>query len=81
VGLIGNMLIILVYFQQRKYDPTVFDCTSYFSGDDPLKALPEDYQDLKTIVEIRVRKQELDHGLTSESSSQIDSPTGEDSGS
>jgi len=65
--------------QQRKYDSTLFDCTRCFTGDDPLEALPRGFEGLKTVAELRARKQALDEGLKPGSLAQTDSPTSENS--
>ena len=55
---------------RRKYDPDLYDCFTCFLGTDPVQALPRGCEDIRTIMELRVRKGVLDaQGFTSKSSS------------
>ncbi|THY15056.1 hypothetical protein D6D01_07988, partial [Aureobasidium pullulans] len=55
---------------RRKYDPDLYDCFSCFLGTDSVQALPRGCEDIRTIAELRVRKEELDaQGFTSKSPS------------
>jgi hypothetical protein len=67
-----NMLNLFSGGQQRKYDPSLFDCTTCFFGPnpDPRHAYPRGCEDVTTIRELRTRKQELDRGLKPGSLSQ-----------
>lgn len=51
--------------QQRKYDPSLFDCPACFfgPGPDPRKAFPRGCEDVTTLSQLRARKQELDRGM------------------
>ena len=44
----------------RKYDPTLWDCTTCFLNGDPRQAMPRGYEDVTTIAELRARKQKFD---------------------
>ncbi|KEQ62515.1 uncharacterized protein M437DRAFT_66377 [Aureobasidium melanogenum CBS 110374] len=70
-----TVLISFLGGQQRKYDPSLFDCTTcYFGpGPDPRQAWPRGCEDVTTLRELRIRKQELDLGLDPGSLSQTKS--------
>lgn len=58
--------------QQHKYDPSLFDCTSCLFGPDPdpRQAFPRGCEDVTTLRELRIRKQELSLGMRPGSLSQ-----------
>lgn len=70
-----NMLILFLGGQQRKYDPSLFDCTTCYFGPGPdlRQTYPRGCEDVTTIGELRTRKQELDLGLEPGSLSQTKS--------